>query len=117
MRYANGGHPPALLIDGSQQATDLDAQGLPVGFFSKVTYVATDVRIPPASRIYVFSDGCYETQMCDGEVRTREEMVQYLCSLTSDRLLQLDALYQHSMNAQDGKHLDDDFSIVCATFQ
>ena len=116
LRYANGGHPPALLVDGSQHAMDLDAQGLPVGFFPELKYVPAAVQIPPASRVYVFSDGCYETQMSGGEVRTRNEMVQYLNSLPTEQHVRLNALYQHSLSAQYGKHLDDDFSIVCATF-
>ena len=116
LRYANGGHPPAILIDGSQQATDLDAQGLPVGFFSKGKYVPADIRIPPASRVYVFSDGCYEIQMPGGQVRSREEMIEYLNGGSSDHVPPLDSLYQHSMKVQGGEHLDDDFSILCATF-
>ncbi len=117
LRYANGGHPPALLIDGSQQAMDLDAQGMPVGFFPKANYVPATIQIPPTTRIYIFSDGCYEIQTSGGEVRTREEMVRYLNKLTPDRVAQLDALYQHSMSVRGGERLDDDFSIVCATFR
>ncbi|MCL5005038.1 MAG: SpoIIE family protein phosphatase [Acidobacteria bacterium] len=115
LRYANGGHPPALLFDGSQQATDLDAEGMPVGFFPEVEYIPATVQIPHTSRVYVFSDGCYEIRMAGGEVKTREEMIQYLSSLPSDQHVQLDALYQHSVSTQGDKHLDDDFSILCAT--
>jgi sigma-B regulation protein RsbU (phosphoserine phosphatase) len=116
LRYASGGHPPALLIDRSHQAMDLDAQGMPVGFFPDAKYDPAAVQVPPTSRVYVFSDGCYEIQRSDGEVWTKEEMTHYLNNLPSDDLLQLDALYQHSMRMQGGEHLEDDFSILCATF-
>jgi sigma-B regulation protein RsbU (phosphoserine phosphatase) len=117
LRFASAGHPPAVLIDLSRQAIDLDAQGLPVGFFLEAKYVPATIQIPPASRVYVFSDGCYEIQMPGGQVRSRVEMIEYLNSLSSDHLLPLDGLYQYSMKVQGGEHLDDDFSILCATFQ
>jgi sigma-B regulation protein RsbU (phosphoserine phosphatase) len=116
LRYASGGHPPALLIDRSHQLMDLDAQGMPVGLFTKAKYEAAAVQVPSDSRVYVFSDGCYEIQRSDGEDWTRYEMAHYLNNLPSDDLLQLDALYQHSMRMQGGEHLEDDFSIVCAKF-
>lgn len=115
LRYANGGHPPALLIDRSHQRKELDAQGLPVGLFPEATYVPAAVQVPCASKVYVFSDGCYEIQRSDGEEWTREEMAHCLNNLPSDDL-QLDALYQHSMRLQGGDHLEDDFSILCAKF-
>ena len=116
LRYASGGHPPALLIDSSHQEMDLDTQGMPVGFFPRTKYDAPTVQVPPASRLYVFSDGCYEIQRSDGELGTKEEMTHYLKNLPSDDLLQLDALYRHSLRMQGGESLEDDFSIVCAMF-
>jgi sigma-B regulation protein RsbU (phosphoserine phosphatase) len=117
LRYASAGHPPAVMIHLSHQAIDLDAQGLPVGFFAKTKYLPAAAQIPPASRVYLFSDGCYEIQMPGGQVRSREEMIEYLNSASSDHLLSLDGLYQYSMKVQGGEHLDDDFSILCVTFQ
>ena len=120
LRYASGGHPPALFIDRSHQAMDLEPQGVAIGFFPDAKYDAAAVQVPPGSRVYVFSDGCFEIQRSDGEVWTDvwsiEEMAHYLHNLPSDDLLQLDALYQHSVRMRGGERLEDDFSIVCATF-
>jgi hypothetical protein len=55
--------------------------------------------------------------MLGGQVRSREEMIEYLDSVSSDHLPSLDGLYQYSMKVQGGEHLDDDFSILCVTFQ
>lgn len=117
LRYANGGHPPALLIDGSGRARDLDAQGFPVGFFPEVEFVPMTVSVSPSSRLYLFSDGCYEIQLPGGQMSTREEMIQYLDEIPRANMSQLEGLYDHSINIQGGKHLDDDFSILRATFQ
>ena len=95
---------------------DMEAHGMPVGFFPDAEYDPAAVQIPPASRVYVFSDGCYEIRKSGGEARTREEMIRYLNTLPPDPLLQLEGLYQHLIRVQGGERLDDDFSMVCATF-
>jgi phosphoserine phosphatase RsbU/P len=121
LRYASGGHPPAVFIDSSHHAIDLDAHGMAIGFFPEAKYDSSAVQVPPGSRLYVFSDGCYEIQRSDGEVWidvwSVEEMARYLVNAPSDDLLQLDALYQLSIKAHGGERLEDDFSIVCATFR
>lgn len=116
LRYASGGHPPALLIDRLQQEMDLDTQGMPVGFFPLATYDAPAVHVLPASKVYVFSDGCYEIQKPDDQLWTKEEMTHYLNNLPSDGFLQLEPLYRHSLRIRGGESLEDDFSIVCAMF-
>lgn len=117
LRYASGGHPPALLVDSSRRAIDLDAQGVPVGLFADVPYCPVEVEIPHGSRVYVFSDGCYEIQKPDGEVGGRKEIIQYLGGLSPDHLPPLDEVYRHCITAQGSEHLDDDFSILCAAFR
>jgi phosphoserine phosphatase RsbU/P len=121
LRYAGGGHPPALLIDHSRKAMSLkDAEGLAIGFFPDAKYDPAGVPVSPGSRVYVFSDGCYEIQRSDGEVWTdvwsMEETAQYLKNVRPDDLHQLNALYEHLVGVQGGEHLEDDFSILCATF-
>jgi phosphoserine phosphatase RsbU/P len=121
LRYASGGHPPPLLVDVSNQAMRLDdAEGLVIGFFPDAKITAAAVQLPLGSKVYVFSDGCYEIQRSDGEVWTdvwtMEEMAHYLATVHCDGLLQLDALYEHLVKVQGGERLEDDFSIVCATF-
>jgi phosphoserine phosphatase RsbU/P len=121
LRYACGGHPPALLVDRSHQAMDLDdAEGVAIGFFPDTQYEAAEVQVPRGSRVYVFSDGCFEIERADGEVWTDvwsiEEMALYLANVPADDLSQLDALYQHTVQIRGNERLDDDFSIVCATF-
>ncbi|MFP5208753.1 MAG: SpoIIE family protein phosphatase [Acidobacteriota bacterium] len=116
LRYANGGHPPAVLMEDSGRAMDLDAQGLPVGLFAETEYVPATVQISPASRVYVFSDGCYEIELPEGQISTREEMIKHLNEPASGPASQLRSLYEHSMSVHGGTRLDDDFSIVCVRF-
>lgn len=116
LRYANGGHPPAVMFDPSHHSSDLDAEGLPIGLFANSRYLPATVQVSPESRVYVFSDGCYEIPTPGGQIGSREEMIACLNGGLPDRMLPLNCLYQESIKAQGGMHLDDDFSIVCVTF-
>jgi sigma-B regulation protein RsbU (phosphoserine phosphatase) len=117
LRYASGGHPPALLFDGSgAQPVELDTQSLPIGLFPEAPYCPAAVRIRPASSVYLYSDGCYEVQKSDGAVGTRQEWVRHLSPDSSGRVLHLDDVYRDAITAQRGERLADDFSILRATF-
>lgn len=116
LRFANGGHPPAVMFDHAHQPADLDAAGPPVGFFTEASYVPASVQIPVDSTVYLFSDGCYEISKPSGQVGSREEMIEYLNASSNGCVPALDDLYRHSIGTQGGEHLDDDFSIVRVTF-
>ncbi len=117
LRYASGGHPPALLFDGSNsQPVELDTQSLPIGLFPETQYCPGAVRIRPASTVYLYSDGCYEIRNSDGEVGNRQEWVRYLTEYSPKPKLHLDAVYRDAIRAQGSDRLDDDFSILRATF-
>ncbi len=116
LRYASGGHPPAVLLNKSRPQTDLGATGIPLGFVSDAKYPPAAVQMPPASTVYVFSDGCYEIQKSDGEEWTREEMLQGLNDGAVGDGSQLQVLYQNAIHIRGEGSLEDDFSILCATF-
>jgi PAS domain S-box-containing protein len=116
LRYASGGHPPAVLIDSQGHRTDLDAPGVPVGLLDDASYDPAFAHIMPASRVYVFSDGCYEIQRADVEWWTRNEMVSYITKAGSDDGFELEGLYRHVMRIREGRSLVDDFSILCVRF-
>ncbi|HEY9887668.1 MAG TPA: SpoIIE family protein phosphatase, partial [Candidatus Obscuribacterales bacterium] len=62
--YASAGHPPAVLISdqgGPPQGVEcLKTAGLPIGMMPDVQYHWQRCIVPPASRLYLFSDGVYE---------------------------------------------------------
>ncbi len=120
LHYTNGGHPPALLLDAAHAPMDLEVGGLPIGFFAEGRYDAAAIQAQAGSRLYIFSDGCYEIQRRDGEVWTdvwsRQDLVHYLTNVQPDDSQHLNAVYEQAVRAQGGEHLDDDFSILCATF-
>lgn len=59
LRYASGGHPPALLlVDGA--VTELGTPGLIIGGMPGSEFVTAERVMPPGALLYLFSDGVYE---------------------------------------------------------
>ncbi len=116
LKYANGGHPPAILISAFHEPLDLDTQGIPLGLSSQARYDAAAVHVSAGSMVYIFSDGCYEIQKRDGEDWSRDEMIRYLTDRAPSDVPRLEALYEHAMQMRNGQRLEDDFSILSTVF-
>jgi sigma-B regulation protein RsbU (phosphoserine phosphatase) len=63
--YANAGHTPGLLRDGTG-ITQLAATGLPLGLFSHTTQSASTCALVPGGALVAVSRGVVEAE-CDGE--------------------------------------------------
>jgi len=87
LRYANAGHPPPLLsaTAGSPDTTELPRElpggGFPIGMVELPEYETGEVAIPPAGRLFLFSDGVYEVARPSGLMMHRDELMHYLASL------------------------------------
>jgi sigma-B regulation protein RsbU (phosphoserine phosphatase) len=81
LRYASGGHPPAVLIhddNGVATAAHLMLNDMIVGAFPGSTFGSKSVTIQPFDRLYLFSDGVYEVTRTDGTMWTLEGFVDTL---------------------------------------
>ena len=65
IRYANAGHPPALLIDGSQRI-ELEPTGPLVGAFA-ATWSTGEALLPPGWTLFVHTDGLTDAIGADRE--------------------------------------------------
>ena len=79
---ASGGHPPAILINGTE-ITQLMPQGAIVGGWAEAKYKAMTVAVPPGSRLYVFSDGIFEIEKPDTKFWSLEEFIVMLTEKAS----------------------------------
>ncbi len=68
LRYAVGGHHPALLIPMGGEPVEIGSPDLIVGIEKSHTYETRSATLPPGSRLYLFSDGAYEVRNPDGEM-------------------------------------------------
>ena len=85
LRYASGGHPPALLVEAEQgrervkTVHELSCSGPLVGVIPGQVYQAAEVQVPAASQLYVYCDGVYEIQAADdGRMIVYEDFLQQL---------------------------------------
>jgi sigma-B regulation protein RsbU (phosphoserine phosphatase) len=111
LRYAGGGHPPAIIVSADGAAKRLDCPGMIIGAFSFANYSDKGTTLDPGSRLYVFSDGCYE-------VTNREEQmmsVEDFAAILARRGRQADGLDQILAEVRDWQQradFDDDFSLM-----
>ena len=62
LRYAGGGHPPAVLRAARCKNPTLPASGPPVGCFANARYPTVEMALDLPTDLYLFSDGVFETR-------------------------------------------------------
>lgn len=58
----NAGHCPPLLLSRQQEATALDATGLPIGLFADLPYTAHEAKLQSGDSLFLYTDGFSEAQ-------------------------------------------------------
>lgn len=111
LTYASGGHPPALLVPVDGDAKQLSSTGMIVGVFAGAPYTAETVPVEPGSTLYVFSDGCYEVLMPDGEQMECPPFLKMLEDCAQS-MQSLDSVVREVQEIQQKPEFDDDFSLV-----
>lgn len=116
LKYAGAGNPPFLLMNGDSKYKLFDSQNAFVGIFPDTSFVYDELTIQPETRIYVFSDGIYEIKKDDNKYMTVEEITEKIVELKNNGNV-LKELYDYSINVNNNKSLDDDFSILEIKFK
>ena len=119
--YASGGHPPALLLYGSNskniQINKLRTPNFIMGGNRNTAYKRRiqDIHIP--SRLYLFSDGVYDVTMTDGSIWGFNGIYDFIFkSFNADRS-NLDCLVRYVQEMAPQDELDDDFTILEVAFE
>ena len=77
LRYAGGGHPPAVLRAAGCTKPKLAASGPPVGCFGHASYPTLEVPLLFPTELYLFSDGVFETRR-QQETASLDRLVDFL---------------------------------------
>jgi PAS domain S-box-containing protein len=77
LRYAGGGHPPAVLRAAGCKNPKLAASGPPVGCFGHANYPTLEVPLLVPAELYLFSDGVFETRR-QQETASLDRLVDFL---------------------------------------
>src|SRR6476469_4761944 len=77
LRYAGGGHPPAVLRAAGCKSPKLAASGPPVGCFETANFPTLEVPVHFPTELYLFSDGVFETRR-QQETASLDRLVDFL---------------------------------------
>lgn len=77
LRYAGGGHPPAVLRAVGCKNPKLAASGPPVGCFGHANYPTLEIPLLFPTELYLFSDGVFETRR-QLETSSLDRLVDFL---------------------------------------
>ncbi len=123
LRFAAGGHPPALLVGGAPSpapaadaatpAEPLAGAGMVIGGLEGMFYKTFTRHIPGPARLYLLSDGVYEITRADtGGMWSLDELREFLGRPRASDTSDLDSLHAQVRALHGPGPLDDDFTIV-----
>ena len=117
LRFASGGHPPAILVSKNGAISQLITPNLIIGGMPDVDYQADERTVDEGARLYVFSDGVYEVDRPDdGVMWTLQDLGDHLLRNALEKGVDVDALYRTMQTYHGGDILDDDFSMMSIYF-
>lgn len=118
MRWAGGGHPPALLmtVDGGTPRR-LDSDGPLIGAVDGLDFGSSEVVVPPSARLFVYSDGAFEINLPDGSMWAFDDFVATLAAATRGPENTMDALVTHVRALSGQDDFNDDFSMMALVFE
>lgn len=122
LRWAGGGHPPALLIPAGPETgappapVSLDSDNPLLGAIDGLDFSSRDVEVPAAATLYLFSDGAFEIPRPDGSMGTIDRFRELLASQPRGGKATLDAVVDQIRALAGGGDLADDLSILAVTF-
>jgi len=122
LRWAGGGHPPALLIppgsatNRNPAPAPLDSDNPLLGAIEGLDFSSQEVAVPPESTLYLFSDGAYEIPRPDGSMGTLDRFQALLASRPRGGTMALDTVVEQIRALAGGVDLADDLSILAVSF-
>ena len=114
LRYASGGHPPALLLrDG--ESISLRTKGIMIGAMEGIPFEDAEMQLEPNDRLIVLCDGTYEVRQADGSMIDFSDFTRFMAE-RGTAPSGLDDLMDWVNEIQSGAPLADDFSILRIQF-
>ncbi len=114
LRHSSGGHPPALLLTGSDSHR-LHASGMIIGALPGSRFETQTCPVPEGSTLLVLCDGCYEIRDTTGAIVAFDEFEAFMRQQGQEPN-GLGKLFAWVKKRQGDGKLMDDFSIVRIRF-
>jgi sigma-B regulation protein RsbU (phosphoserine phosphatase) len=117
LRWAGGGHPPALLLTGDDgPPSRLDSDGPLIGAVDGLEFESRELAVPAGSRLFVYSDGAFEVSRPDGSMWAFDEFVRAMSAAPDGAENRMDRLVTQIRQLSGREDFSDDFSMVEIVF-
>ncbi|MBS3999295.1 MAG: SpoIIE family protein phosphatase [Desulfobulbaceae bacterium] len=116
LNYCAAGHPPAFLLDQNLALTQLGSDNFFIGIIKDTHYKSEQVEIVPPANLMIYSDGAYEIPIDGDEMMTINQFADFIYeSFKANE--DIKDIYDKLVKLYDNNPLDDDFSILKASFR
>ena len=113
LRWAGGGHPPALLVPpGGGPHLLLDSDGPLIGAVDGLEFDSQEVAVPAGARLFVYSDGAFEISRSDGSMWPFAEFLGTITAPPAPATNTMDSLVAHVRQLSGRDDFNDDFSMM-----
>lgn len=116
LRWAGGGHPPALLLAPGAEPRLLESDGPLIGAVEGLEFASSAIDVPAGSRLFVYSDGAFEINLPDGGMWPFAEFLRSLTAPPSGGESPMDALVIRIRGVSGREDFHDDFSMLDLRF-
>jgi len=113
LRYASGGHPPAMVISDDGDARALNQGGMIVGVMPRQKYNVSEESLAFGDRLYIYSDGVYEVrQGGTGEMLMPEGLMRVLADTPINARSRVEHITKTIRDYQGADDFADDYSLL-----
>ena len=117
IRWAGGGHPPAvMLVPGQGEPRLLESEGPLIGAVDGLEFSASEAEVPAGARMFVYSDGAFEISRPDGSMWSFTEFLATLSHPPAGPENPIDGLVSAIRGVSQRDDFNDDFSMVEIAF-
>ncbi len=120
LTYTSGGHPPAILITGTDSANAeierLKIPGAPVGTFPDASYQTGQTMLQSFNRLFVFSDGAFDIVRQDGSMLTLDQFINHLSERTQTGAEDPESTLKYLEKTRGSASYEDDLALLEISF-
>jgi len=114
LRFATGGHPPAIHLRGNDTARPLVTKGgMAIGAMEDAVYETAEITVEAGDRILLLSDGTFELEGPDGDMLSFDDLMAFSTREGCDGPR---AILDWVRSFNGAGPLPDDFSLLRVTF-
>ena len=112
LRFASGGHPPALVFADGGLDAELNTNSLPIGIMDMTEFTTGSYDVPPDAEILLYSDGAFELTLAGGGYWTLAGFIEVCARAAETPNWTLDTLIADLLRETDSEDFEDDCTLV-----